>query len=373
MSVALCMIVKNEHDNINECLDSLRGFYDIAFITDTGSTDDTVSLLEKRNDVVLSHFDWIDDFAAARNFNLQQVSSEYDWILWCDADDKIIDDHAHIKFRKYISDISDEFNSVDMPYVYSHSEHSNDNITPDFKYYRKRLFRNNAGSWRGFIHEYPHVPGNSLCVDDIIFHHFRDGDGSMNTKRNLRIFKKRLADIDGEDRARYTFYYAKELTYNGLYDEAEEQFLNYIPISNWVPEKARAMYELAVLYSKRGLVDDARKWCFKCIQLEPHNSDAYVLLSNMSYDEDDYTSCYLWSYHALNSDDEKIKFFDFIPNRTWIPLELMAWSKWKSNQYDEAISIISKALSYVPKNKYILKTLEHWLRERCQVQAIDIR
>jgi len=351
MKIALCLIVKNEANNIIECLDSLKGFYDRAFITDTGSEDGTVKLLESRDDVELSHFEWI---------NLNQVPAGYDWVMWCDADDRIIDEDAHIKFREILEEQPEEVKAINLPYIYSHNEQAIERGIPNFKYHRKRAFRYGNCEWKGFIHEYPATVGTEINSDKVIFHHFRDGTGVMNTQRNLRIFRKRLKEMDDENKARYTFYYAKELTYNNLWEEAEEQFLTYMPISNWVPEKARAMYELAAIYQRKNLVDEARNWCFKCIRLEPHNSDAYALLARLSFDEGDYTSAYLWAYNALNSDEEQIKFFDFIPNRTWVPLELMAWSRWKQGKKEEAIGLIEKTLEFVPNNTYIRNTLEAW-------------
>ena len=109
--VALTLIVKNEEDNILQCLDSLKGFYDKAFITDTGSTDRTVELLMKRPDVVISHFEWVEDFAAARNYNLQQVPKDFDYVLWCDADDRI-DDKVSDKFRDLINNLDEDVAGV---------------------------------------------------------------------------------------------------------------------------------------------------------------------------------------------------------------------------------------------------------------------
>ena len=39
--ISLCMIVKNEHDTLARCLESVREAVDEIVIVDTGSTDDT--------------------------------------------------------------------------------------------------------------------------------------------------------------------------------------------------------------------------------------------------------------------------------------------------------------------------------------------
>jgi glycosyltransferase involved in cell wall biosynthesis len=86
MKLSLAMIVKNEARCLARCLASVHGLADELIVTDTGSTDDTVSIAGEFG-AKLSHFDWIGDFAAARNFALAQATG--DWILVLDADETV--------------------------------------------------------------------------------------------------------------------------------------------------------------------------------------------------------------------------------------------------------------------------------------------
>lgn len=90
-SLSLCMIVKNEADNLPACLDSLDGLPTEIIIVDTGSTDDTVAVAQWYGARVY-HFPWIDDFAAARNESLRYATGE--WIMWFDADFRLVPGHA---------------------------------------------------------------------------------------------------------------------------------------------------------------------------------------------------------------------------------------------------------------------------------------
>ena len=67
VSISLCMIVKNEEQVLARCLDSVRGLMDEIIIVDTGSTDQTKAIAAKYTDKIYD-FEWISDFAAARNF-----------------------------------------------------------------------------------------------------------------------------------------------------------------------------------------------------------------------------------------------------------------------------------------------------------------
>jgi glycosyltransferase involved in cell wall biosynthesis len=82
--LSLAMIVKNESRCLGRCLQSVRGVVDEIVVADTGSTDDTIKIAREFG-AKISNFEWVDDFAAARNFALRQAAG--DWILVLDADE----------------------------------------------------------------------------------------------------------------------------------------------------------------------------------------------------------------------------------------------------------------------------------------------
>jgi len=80
------MIVKNEEKNLAECLKCIRDVVDEIIVVDTGSTDNTVEIA-KRLGAQVYHFEWCNDFSAARNESLKYATCDY--IMWLDADDRI--------------------------------------------------------------------------------------------------------------------------------------------------------------------------------------------------------------------------------------------------------------------------------------------
>lgn len=86
LPLSVCIIAKNEEKHIGECLKRLSAYGFEIVLTDTGSTDRTLAIAEKYTDRIY-HFDWCDDFSAARNFCMQKAS--YDWILSLDCDEYI--------------------------------------------------------------------------------------------------------------------------------------------------------------------------------------------------------------------------------------------------------------------------------------------
>ena len=68
--ISVCMITKNEEKKLERCLSSLAPYGFEIVIVDTGSTDRTKEIAAKYTDKIF-HFEWINDFSAARNYSLR--------------------------------------------------------------------------------------------------------------------------------------------------------------------------------------------------------------------------------------------------------------------------------------------------------------
>lgn len=86
--LTLCMIVKNEENNLKECLSKVADYADEIVIVDTGSSDNTKAIALEFTDKVYD-FKWCNDFSKARNFSLSKANN--DWILVLDADEYVTD------------------------------------------------------------------------------------------------------------------------------------------------------------------------------------------------------------------------------------------------------------------------------------------
>ena len=81
---SICIIAKNEEKHIGECIRALSPLGMEILLCDTGSSDTTVSIAEGYGCRVV-HFEWTDDFSAARNYCMEQASC--DLVLFVDADE----------------------------------------------------------------------------------------------------------------------------------------------------------------------------------------------------------------------------------------------------------------------------------------------
>ncbi len=85
-TISLCMIVRDEGDQLSRCLNNIKSLVDEIIVIDTGSKDRTKEI-GRIYGARVENFKWCQDFARARNYSLQHASG--DWVLVLDADETI--------------------------------------------------------------------------------------------------------------------------------------------------------------------------------------------------------------------------------------------------------------------------------------------
>ena len=192
-----CMIVKNEERNIEKALSWARGIAFEQVVVDTGSTDRTVELAEKMGAKVF-HFEWINDFSAAKNFAIEQATGN--WIVFLDADEFFSHEDARklLIFLKRIqasAELRGKWLALNTPLV-----NVDDHGKPLSVYDQERVFRNLPGTrYHGRIHEQISVDkDNTARVDEIRIVHTGYAssvyDEGIKAQRNVVMLRAELAD-----------------------------------------------------------------------------------------------------------------------------------------------------------------------------------
>ena len=91
--LSLCMIVKDEKDNLPACLASVGDLAGEIIVVDTGSRDGTQEIARSFGAKVIQS-EWRGDFSLARNQSLAAATGR--WILWLDADDRMLEEDKRI-------------------------------------------------------------------------------------------------------------------------------------------------------------------------------------------------------------------------------------------------------------------------------------
>ncbi len=88
-TLSVAMIVKNEAQDLAQCLDSVKDWADEIVILDSGSTDETEQIARRYGAKFYQHTDW-QGFGKQRQLAQQYVTSDY--VLWLDADERVSDE-----------------------------------------------------------------------------------------------------------------------------------------------------------------------------------------------------------------------------------------------------------------------------------------
>lgn len=298
MTFALCMIVKNEEQVIARCLESVKGVFDEIIITDTGSVDSTKDISSFYTDKIYD-FAWCDDFAAARNFSFSKATSDY--IMWLDADD-VLSEKDRDSLIKLKSSLSPETNVVMMKYVTGFDSSGN----ASFVYYRERLIKRLSGlMWSGFVHEVI-TPRGRVEYSNIEIHHKLAGISGKDPTRNLRLYEANIAK-GAKLSSRETYYYARELYYNGRNELAEKYFKEFLSFeSGWYADKIGACIMLYSILKKRRPLS-AGEYLAKALSYDRVSPQVLCLMGDSKLESGNVEQAAFWYKAAINAPREYAK------------------------------------------------------------------
>lgn len=186
--LSLCMIVKNESQNLPRCLDSVKPYVDEIIIVDTGSEDNTPEIARQYGAKV-EYFAWCDDFAAARNYSLSLASGN--WILVLDADEELV-----VESKQFLEVIQSKSEST----LYSLTLIDVNDLSAKTPSYLLRLFPNLPDiHYAGRLHEQLKYQNQNLSFEQIqyldgvkIIHHgyYQDHVKQKNLNRDIPIMER---------------------------------------------------------------------------------------------------------------------------------------------------------------------------------------
>ncbi len=255
-TLCLNMIVKNEGKIIQRLLSSVVGIIDTYCICDTGSTDNTIELINNffnerkiEGKVVEEPFK---NFEYNRNFALKHCEGMSDYILFLDADMifEVCD------FDKDILNMYDSF----------HILQGNDS----FFFNNMRIVRNNGlFKYVGVTHEYISTPDknsnycfkkNELFISDI-------GDGGSKHDKFIRDINLLEGAIQVKpDCVRSHFYLANSYHDSGQFEKAISVYETRIKLGGWDQEVWYSYYRVGLCYKNMRQYEKAI-----CVWLEGYN------------------------------------------------------------------------------------------------------
>ena len=289
MELSLCMIVRNEEECLERCLQSVRDAVDEIVIVDTGSTDATKEIA-KRYAAHIHDELWRDDFAHARNVSLSLATKPF--ILWLDADD-VLDAPELEKLIALKQRLTEDVDAVMMPYHYAFSPDGR----PTILFERERIVRRAAGfSFCGAVHEAMQVSGNVISENIVIRH---TGDhGKQSNQRNLAIYERQIAKGNAMT-PRDWYYYARELGNAGRHEQAIQAYEAFLAMDAGGVNRQDALLERGKCLEVLGRRMEAKRSYLAVLEKGEPRAEILCALGACFLAEGDLQAACVWYRAAL--------------------------------------------------------------------------
>lgn len=304
-TLCLNMIVKNESKVIRRLLLSVAPVLDSYCICDTGSTDDTIDIIQsffkERGIPGMIVHEPFRDFGYNRSYALKACHAmpggTADYLLLMDAD---------MMLRRNSPEKDQEIKQRLSRFKAFHLFQGSDT----YKYKNVRIVKNYQGfSYWGVTHEYlkspegmdiiyETIPSDEWFIDDI-------GDGGSKSdkfERDIRLLTQGLVELPNNDR--YTFYLANSYRDHGDKEKAIETYKKRIEIGGWKEEVWQSYWNIGVCYRDMGNMPMAIYYWLEAFQAHPDRiENLYEIVKHYRVEGKHALSYYFYSLanHARNA------------------------------------------------------------------------
>ncbi len=359
--ISQCMIVKNEEKNIKRALSWGKGVVSEQIVVDTGSTDRTLEIARQMGATVY-HFDWIDDFAAAKNFAISKA--KYGWIAFLDADEYFNEEDAK-KVLYYVGQLRDSYDSIITAWVQLDDQDQVMTVNSQM-----RVFRNTPYlRYQGRVHEYLTMTDGSenRCVDAVqelsVFHtgYTREEDKRKKASgRNLRLIQAELRDRP--DDWRMWSYLGNEYSAPEELPQAEEAYRKAIAL---MPEELEeydsrpsdAYLRLLDILAFRKKTEEAEVWGLyeEAVRRRPKDADFDYIIGRYCAGHGDYPKAIEHLKRALTllETHGNMERSSILSGDIQKAYELLAVCYFNSNELAQCVQITTMLLKDQP---YLMST-----------------
>lgn len=320
MKIAGCLIVKDDSEakSLSTAINSVAPYVDDIFITSTGKETTLLEIYCKRNNLHYSHFNWTDDFSAARNFNFDQASKHdsYDYLLWIDSDDVLVGGKNLRKLAENAKTM--KLDIVFLTYWYGCAFDGEPSIQTlkevQLEHMRERLIKPGTNVWKSRLHETPvPVQGYEPKYAKYSYSEVEEANKGpiaimhVSTEEFLvdKLFRnKKILELQLEDERKVGEADPRTLLYlMKIYAEMDEPELwskcivmgeEYLTKSGWDMERGVCNEQMGICYGKLGNDKKAAHHFHAAIEEYPHQVLWYIRLATSYYNLKRYRECQHW-------------------------------------------------------------------------------
>jgi len=344
--VCVYAISKNEEKFVDRWVKSMSEADDI-YVLDTGSTDNTVEELKKRNvNVKVEKIEpW--RFDVARNKSLELIPDDVD-ICVCTDLDEVFEKGWREKLERIWQN-----GTTRLRYNYNWS--LDEDNRPLVNFYIEKIHRRYGYRWTHPVHEvlfYDIGEEQFITTDEITVNHYPDSSKSRGSY--LPLLEMSVQEDPEDDRNMH--YLGREYMYYGRWNDCIDTLIRHLklPRARWKDERAASMRFIARSYKNLGRFDEARMWLDKAIEEAPYLRDAYVERALLEYQLENYLGVIHYCNLALEIKDYAKSYINETFSWNETIYDLLSIAYFYSNDLECALDNIDIAIKINIKDERLL-------------------
>ena len=345
--IAVYAISKNESKFVKRWYESMKEA-DAIYVLDTGSDDDTVSLLKNFgvNVRVKTFNPW--RFDIARNESLNMIPDDFDICVCTDLDEVFVSG-----WREKLEEIWNK-NVTRLRYNYNWS--LDEDNRPLVNFYIEKIHSRNGYKWTHPVHEVLTYIGDEkevfLTTDEITVNHFPDSNKSRSSY--LPLLELSVEEDPNDDRNIH--YLGREYMYYGKWNECIDTLIKHLNLKSatWKDERCASMRFIARSYKNLKRYDEARMWLEKAINEAQYLRDPYVEMALLEYDLSNFGEVIKYCDLALQIKDHTKSYINEVFSFDHTIYDLLSVSYYYLNDIENSIKYSDIAVKMSPKDERLI-------------------
>lgn len=358
--IGIYSITLNEERFINPCLNSIYQQADEIVVCDTGSTDQTLHLLNRwarDHEHIHCHSMTVKPwrFDVARNTSLSLLSPDVDIAICLDLDEILQPGWK----EKLIEAWEPWSTRLRYQYIWSWTADGQ----PDVSYWADKIHSRNNYLWHHPVHEVlrPYLIQEEqtwAAWDGLRIHHY--ADRSKARSHYLPLLELAVQEDPHDDRN--AFYLGREYCSLGMHEKAVRELHRHLalPRATWKAERSASMRCLAKSYSALGHTEIAEQWYLEAAKTAPEMREPWVALAQLMHDKRIWDRCAEYARKGLEI-GEKPESSYIIEQKAYrgpILYDLLSIALWNLGDKAQAIMAAKEALKRDPSDTRIRGNIE---------------
>ena len=354
MKVYVYAICKNESKFAERWMASMSEA-DGVYVLDTGSQDDTVSLLRSLGAVVeVEEFrPW--RFDRARNRSLELVPEDADVCVCTD-----LDEYFHPGWRALLEAAWTP--GTDRA-AYRYTWNYNPDGSEGFVFWLNNMHTRQGWRWTHPVHEVLERTDGAFVkqinIEGIQLDH--RADDTKPRSQYLPLLEMSVAECPEDDRNMH--YLGREYYFYGRWEDAIRTLERHLkmPSATWADERCASMRYIARCYNAMGNTAEAKRWLWRAIGEAPHLREPWLDMAKLLYEEQDWNGLVRMCSAALRIAERPRTYICEAESWGCRPWDYLSLGLYYTGRYAEALAAVRRAIELAPGEERLRRNEKYML------------